>query len=254
MNIKIIVANNDILYSNLSNTILENKSKIESKIEIIKISENKLNSFIYKNKVKDNFIIIDTLTSISFCINIIKNIINKIDNKNIIILVVDSRKIIEFLNQNDNQIVFRKHTKNIISLLDILNIVSDSIRETFDLEKEIDNILWKLGFASYFKGTIYLKDAIMMSFYNKTLLYDVNSLIQNIAQKHNIFNITIVRSIMDKTLNNILDLVDTTIIYNIFGDFYDGRKISLKYFINLCVYYLEEKNFYSLNKKRTTHS
>ncbi len=93
-----------------------------------------------------------------------------------------------------------------------------------------------------------------MSFYNKTLLYDVNLLIQNIAQKHNIFNITIVRSIMDKTLNNILDLVDTTIIYNIFGDFYDGRKISLKYFINLCVYYLEEKNFYSLNKKRTTHS
>ncbi len=123
MNIKIIVANNDILYSNLSNTILENKTKIESKIEIIKISENKLNSFIYKNKVKDNFIIIDTLTSISFCINIIKNIINKIDNKNIIILLVDSRKIIEFLNQNDNQIVFRKHTKNIIPLLDILNIL-----------------------------------------------------------------------------------------------------------------------------------
>ena len=53
---------------------------------------------------------------------------------------------------------------------------------------------------------------------------------------------------------SVLDLIDNSVIYNIFGDFYDGRKISLKYFIDLCIHYLNEKNYCCLNEKRTTHS
>ena len=83
MNVKVIIANNnDILYSNLSNLVLQH----ESKIEIIKVPLDKLYSVIYRIKPKDNLIIIDSITSISFCSNIIRNAINRIGNeKNIII-------------------------------------------------------------------------------------------------------------------------------------------------------------------------
>ena len=47
---------------------------------------------------------------------------------------------------------------------------------------------------------------------------------------------------MDKSLNTMLDNTDIKIIYDIFED-YDGRKISLKYFIDLCIRYLEEQRY-----------
>lgn len=49
MSIKVIIANNnDILYSNLSNLVLQH----ESKIEIIKVPTEELNSLIYRIKPK----------------------------------------------------------------------------------------------------------------------------------------------------------------------------------------------------------
>ena len=60
-------------------------------------------------------------------------------------------------------------------------------------------------------------------------------------EKNNISNDALVRSDMDKALNNVLDLVDQQIIYDIFGTDYDGRKISLRYFIDLCIRYLNNK-------------
>ena len=51
---------------------------------------------------------------------------------------------------------------------------------------------------------------------------------------------------MDKSLNNMLNYTDQKIIYGIFQDDYDGRKISLKYFIDLCVHYLEKQIFLCL--------
>ena len=252
MNVKVIIANNnDILYSNLSNLVLQH----ESKIEIIKVPLDKLYSVIYRIKSKDNLIIIDSITSISFCSNIIRNAINRIGNeKNIIILVLDSERLVNVVNQEKTQTFFKKNNSTIISILDIINIVSEAMKETFELEKEVDNILWGLGFTSYFKGATYLKDAILMVYNDKELLKDVNFLVEKIAEKNNAYNQSVVRSVMDKTLNSVLDLIDNSVIYNIFGDFYDGRKISLKYFIDLCIHYLNEKNYCCLNEKRTIHS
>lgn len=52
---------------------------------------------------------------------------------------------------------------------------------------------------------------------------------------------------MDKSLNNILDFIDNTRVYNIFGDDYDGRKISVKYLIDLCIRYLEKQRYCCLD-------
>lgn len=89
--------------------------------------------------------------------------------------------------------------------------------------------------------------------HNRDLLQDVNLLIKNVTEKNNASNKDVVRSVMDKTINSVLDFIDNTVIYDVFGDFYDGRKISLKYFLDLCIHYLEEKKYCCLNEKKTTH-
>lgn len=75
------------------------------------------------------------------------------------------------------------------------------------------------------------------------MLLDTNKLIKKVAEKNKVINYKIVRSAMDKSLNNMLDNTDNQIIYEIFEDDYDGRKISLKYFIDLCIRFLEKQRY-----------
>lgn len=82
---------------------------------------------------------------------------------------------------------------------------------------------------------------------NKKLLLDIQALIKKVAEKNEILNDKVVRSDIDKLLNNVLDLLDIKTIYDIFGNDYDGRKISLRYFIDLCIRYLENQRYCCLN-------
>lgn len=242
MSIKVIIANDsDILYNSLSNLCLQN----ESKIEIINVPTDKLNNLICHIKPKDNLIILDSITSVSFCCNIIKNAIYNIDKGNIIILVIDSKQVVNTIKQEKNFSLFKRHID--FSLLDAVNLVVDSINDTLEVEKIIDDILWKMGFVSYFKGSIYLKDAILLTYYDNRLLQDMNLLMKKVAEKNNVLNEKVVRSAIDKSLNTILDCIDIDIIYNIFGDDYDGRKISVKYFIDLCIRHLEKQRYCCLD-------
>lgn len=87
-----------------------------------------------------------------------------------------------------------------------------------------------------------MKDAILLAYNDNKLLQDMNTLVKKVAEKNNVKNDKIVRSAMDKSLNNILDFINTSKIYSVFGDNYDGRKISVKYLIDLCIHFLKNKN------------
>ena len=121
------------------------------------------------------------------------------------------------------------------------------MKDTLEIEKKINTILWKLGFATYFKGTIYLKDAILLAYNDNELLQDVNVLIEKVSEKNHVENNKVVRSAMDKSLNNVLDYLHTDVLYNVFGEYYDGRKVSVKYFIDLCIRYLEKERYCCLD-------
>ena len=63
MSIKVIIANNnDILFNSLSNIALEN----ESKIEIVNVPMDKLNTLICQIKPRENLILLDSITSVFF--------------------------------------------------------------------------------------------------------------------------------------------------------------------------------------------
>ena len=243
MSIKVIIANNnDILYNSLSNIALQN----ESKIEIINVPKDKVNDLIIRVKPKENVIILDSTTSVSFCTNILKNAISRIDKGNIIILVIDSKNIINIINPENHHWLFRKKQSN-FSLLDAINLVADSLKDTLEIEKKIDDIFWKIGLTTYFKGANYLKDAILLAYYDKNLLQDMNSLVIKVSEKNEVMNYKIVRSAMDKSLNTMLYNTNINVFYSIFEDDYDGRKISLKYFIDLCIRYLEKQKYCCLD-------
>lgn len=183
----ILTQNNDILYNSLSEIALN----YERKIELINVLPDKLTKTICQLKTKENVIILDSNTSVTFCKNILKNAI-EIGRANIIILVIDSSNISSIINHEKHHSFFqRKPSKN--SIVNIIDLITKSLNDTLEIEK------------------------------------------------NNISNDALVRSDMDKALNNVLDLVDQQIIYDIFGTDYDGRKISLRYFIDLCIRYLNNK-------------
>ena len=158
-------------------------------------------------------------------------------------MVIDLKTATNIINHEKSHLFLRKEQSN-FSLLEFISIISNTIRDTLEVEKTIDTILWKLGFTTYFKGTIYLKDAILIAYNDKKLLQDMNILLKKVSEKNNVENNKVVRSAMDKSLNNMLDFLHTDLVYDIFGDDYDGRKISLKYFIDLCIRYLEKEERY----------
>lgn len=243
MSIKVIIANNnDILYNSLSDIALQKTEKIE----ILNVPIDQLNDFVGQLKATENLIILDSITSVTFCRNVLKNAIGRFSRTNIIILVIDSSNVTSIINREKSQQFFKKKSLD-FQLLDVISLVSDSLKDTIELEKKIDDILWKMKFNSYFKGTTYLKDAIFFAYTDKKLLSDTQALVKKVAKKNNVLNDKLVRSDIDKVLNNALDLIDKQRIYDIFGDEYDGRKISFRYFIDLCIRFLEKQRYCCFN-------
>ena len=238
--IKVIIANdNDIIfYNSLSNILLQN----ELNIELIKIPQNKLNKLICKIKPKDTLIILDSKTSIIFARNILKNAIENVDAKkvNIIILVINSDSISNIEYEYHHHFLRKIDNTN---LFDIVKLVSKSLNDCLEVEKSVDDILKRLGFTYYFKGTIYLRDAILLAYNEQKLLFDTKALVKKVAKKHKIKNDRIVRSDMDRALNSMLNYITKDGIYDILKENYDGRIISLKYFIDLCIRYLDEQRY-----------
>ncbi len=244
MSIKVIIdQNNDILYNRLSNISLHDGEKLE----LVRITKDKLSSLIGKINSREHLIILDPNTSVLFCTNMLKNLFNQIDKVDIIIFVIDFKSVTNIINQEKHYSLFRKKKSN-SSVFDIINIIKNSLSDTLEIEKNIDSILYKLGFTSYLKGTIYLRDAILLTYNNNELIQDMNILVKKVAEKNNVENIKVVRSAMDKSLNSVLDYLNTNIIYDVFKDDYDGRKISVKYFIDLCIRYLKKQKYCCLSQ------
>lgn len=243
MSIKVIIANdNDILFNSLSDIALQKAEKIE----ILNVPLDQLNDFIGQLKATENLIILDSITSVTFCRNVLKNAISRFSRTNIIILVIDSSNVTSIINREKSQQFFKRKSLD-FQLLDVISLVSDSLKETIELEKNIDDILWKMKFNSYLKGTTYLKDAIFFAYADKKLLSDTQALVKKVAKKNKVLNDKLVRSDIDKVLNNALDLIDIQIIYDVFGNEYDGRKISFRYFIDLCIRFLEKQRYCCFN-------
>lgn len=107
------------------------------------------------------------------------------------------------------------------------------MENNLDIEQQLNILFLKLGFNLYTKGVLYLKQAIILSFKNNDLLYTYDYLLNLIGSSYNLSS---------HAINNaIAHSLTTMFTYNekkvqkIFGELYDDRKPSPKYFITLCI-------------------
>ena len=103
----------------------------ERKIELINVLPDKLTKTICQLKTKENVIILDSNTSVTFCKNILKNAI-EIGRANIIILVIDSSNISSIINHEKHHSFFqRKPSKN--SIVNIIDLITKSLNDTLEI-------------------------------------------------------------------------------------------------------------------------
>lgn len=117
---------------------------------------------------------------------------------------------------------------------DFKNTSDNSFENYYKISRKVDKIFWKLPFNPTSKGTLYLKYAVYIAYFNQELLFDNKKLVKLISEKINIES-KVVRSFMDKSINSMFRYVDERTLDNLFYNIYDGRKPSTKYFIVLCV-------------------
>lgn len=220
--IKIIIAcdNDKILLSKFKNIAQIELINVEINVEKI-IKSFKQNS--------PDMLILDFDKKVSTKEKIIEKISKLSLNKKLIISATNSRTYLCF-----------DQTYLLLKLIKVLENFTDS-----SLENSVYDMLWKLHFNLYSKGTIYLKEAIIIASYNHSLLFDTNKLIKQVAQKHNTFPKNI-RNNIDNSLNLAFKYENLQYDIDFFKGYYDGRKISLKYFISLSVHYIEsllDENF-----------
>lgn len=108
-----------------------------------------------------------------------------------------------------------------------------------DLDQYIDNVLWKLRFNPYTKGTLYLKIAILLCFIDNELLYNNQFLIYILSVEYNTSEKNI-RNCIDNSLTSAFKYEYLDFDIKFFNGYYDGRKISLKYFILLIYKFITE--------------
>lgn len=112
------------------------------------------------------------------------------------------------------------------------------MENNIEIEQKLNILFLKLGFNLYTKGTLYLKRAVILAFENNNLLYNYDNLLNLIRLSFNISSHSI-NTAISYSINTMFAYYGEEKLENIFGDLYDYRKPSSKYFISLCVEWLK---------------
>lgn len=215
---------------------LSNSFTKEEDIKIVNISTNGLQALTYYTELNPDVLLLDLNMPGLSGIDVL-NYLNKLENKdfkkNVIVLSSDFDMIQTIYNQPKIYSYFSKPF-NYSQILDSIN----AIQSNSNIENNIENLLWKLGFNIFTKETGYLKDSIKLAYTNSNYIYNNKELMRKVARLNKI-NEKAVRSNIDKSLNRLSIPIE---LNSFFYDNYDGGRPSLKIFIAECVNYL--KSYY----------
>lgn len=140
----------------------------------------------------------------------------------------------------DDNLLFQKFADIITNEEISIYSTKERIISTNDkLTRDIEDLFWKLNFNQTSRGTYYLKRSIAIAFYDQSLLYNNKKLIELLSKEQNISSKEI-RATIDNSLNSMYSSSQIEVLYNVFKNDYDFRKPSTKYFIAICVNYLNK--------------
>ena len=142
-----------------------------------------------------------------------------------LIIDVDNAKDFDFTNVLSNKSFKVLYTQNNV-------IIPDT-----KLAQAFWVLFEKLNFKELSKGTYYLKRTLLLAYTDYNLLFDNKKLIEIISQENSLKPKSI-RSAIEYSIDTMYNFTSTSILKEIFGDDYNGDKLSLKVFIGCCVNYL----------------
>lgn len=117
----------------------------------------------------------------------------------------------------------------------------EAFKQSLDINKIIDSIFFKLKFKPETKGTYYLKYAIILAYYDQTLLYDHKKLLEIVSLEY-LSTSKNVRSLLDNSIYKMHKKSSSKkILLDLFPNDYDADNLTVKNFILICVNYLNEE-------------
>lgn len=137
-----------------------------------------------------------------------------------------------FKISNTNTLSDKKFSKELLNKIRKLKNTKE--------EKILDEFLWKLRFNVYTKGTEYFKTSILICLVEESYLNDISSLILQLSYIFNT-NPHNIRNSIDNSLNTAFKFEYLQYDIEFFEGYYDGRKVSIKYLINLFVTFIKLK-------------
>lgn len=139
-----------------------------------------------------------------------------------LIIDADNEKDLDFTSILADKSFKVLYTQNIVTIKD------DELAQAFS------TIFEKLKFKSLSNGTRYLKRAIILAYTDQDLLYKNKKLIELISKENKIKPKTI-RNAIERSIDDMYNFTPLSALKEVFGESYEGEKLSVKNFIALCV-------------------
>lgn len=139
-----------------------------------------------------------------------------------LIIDADNEKDLDFTSILADKSFKVLYTQNIVTIKD------DELAQAFS------TIFEKLKFKQLSNGTRYLKRAIILAYTDQDLLYKNKKLIELISKEKKIKPKTI-RNAIERSIDDMYNFTPLSALKEVFGESYEGEKLSVKNFIALCV-------------------
>ena len=139
-----------------------------------------------------------------------------------LIIDADNEKDLDFTSILADKSFKVLYTQNIVTIKD------DELAQAFS------TIFEKLKFKPLVNGTRYLKRAIIIAYTDQDLLYKNKKLIELISKEKKIKPKTI-RNAIERSIDDMYNFTPLSALKEVFGESYEGEKLSVKNFIALCV-------------------
>ena len=139
-----------------------------------------------------------------------------------LIIDADNEKDLDFTSILADKSFKVLYTQNIVTIKD------DELAQAFS------TIFEKLKFKPLSNGTRYLKRAIILAYTDQDLLYKNKKLIELISKEKKIKPKTI-RNAIERSIDDMYNFTPLSALKEVFGESYEGEKLSVKNFIALCV-------------------
>ena len=139
-----------------------------------------------------------------------------------LIIDADNEKDLDFTSILADKSFKVLYTQNIVTIKD------DELAQAFS------TIFEKLKFKPLSNGTRYLKRAIILAYTDQDLLYKNKKLIELISKEKKI-KPKAIRNAIERSIDDMYNFTPLSALKEVFGESYEGEKLSVKNFIALCV-------------------